>query len=131
MTGGNRSGDATITSLNLASTYPCKLKGKGIRWLLFMLAFVWRAFWIPAFAGMTGANIRDPLTSIRAWLGRVRVWERLGDAAGGRASLSESGFSGLRFARLALFAITGNPAKTIADGRLPVEYARRGILKIL
>ena len=29
------------------------MKGEGIRWLLFVLDFVWRAFWIPAFAGMT------------------------------------------------------------------------------
>jgi len=52
--GGNRSGGATIASLNLASTYPCKpLNGEGIRWLLFALDFAWRAIWIPAFAGMT------------------------------------------------------------------------------
>ena len=46
---------------------------------------------------------------------------------GDRASLSESGFSGLagfsgfHFARLAVFAITGNPAKTNADERLSVK----------
>ena len=32
------------------------MKGEGIRWLLFVLDFVWQAIWIPAFAGMTGAN---------------------------------------------------------------------------
>ena len=37
-----------------SKTYPCKpIKGEWIRWLLFVLDFVWRAFWIPAFAGMT------------------------------------------------------------------------------
>ena len=48
-----------------------------------------------------------------------------------RASLSESGFTGLavfsgfRFARLAIFAITENPAKTNADKRLPIKDARQ------
>ena len=29
------------------------MKGEGIRWLLFVLDFMWRTIWIPAFAGMT------------------------------------------------------------------------------
>ena len=53
------------------------------------------------------------------------------DASGNRASLSESGFTGLagfsgfHFAHLALFAITANPAKTNMNSRLPVKDARR------
>jgi len=49
------------------------------------------------------------------------------DMADDRASLSESGFSGLagfsgfRFAQLALLSITENPAKTNRDGRLSVK----------
>ena len=39
--------------------------------------------------------------------------------------MSESGFSGFHFARLALFAIIANPAKTNTNEILPVEYARR------
>ena len=38
-----------------------------------------------------------------------------------RAALSESGFSGFHFARIALFAITANPAKTNTNERLPVK----------
>ena len=48
-------------------------------------------------------------------------YKNLGDTAGDRASLSESGFSGFHFARLAFFAITGNPANTNTNKRLPVK----------
>ena len=47
--------------------------------------------------------------------------------AGERAYLSESGFSelagfsGFHFAQLAVFAITGNPAKTNVDERLRIK----------
>ena len=42
------------------------------------------------------------------------------------------GFSGFRFARLALFSITENPPKPSADKRPPVADALAGgILKIL
>ena len=56
--------------------------------------------------------------------------------SGSRASLSKSGFSGFsgfagfagfsgfHFARLAVFAITGNPVKTNTNERLPVKDAR-------
>ena len=37
------------------------------------------------------------------------------------AYLSEAGFSGFRFAQLAVFAITGDSAKTISDERLPIK----------
>jgi len=43
-----------------------------------------------------------------------------------------AGFSGFRFARLALFATAVNPAKRIVDERLVCEDAGAGgILKIL
>ena len=43
-----------------------------------------------------------------------------------------AGFSGFRFALIALFATAGNPAKRIVDERLICEDARAGgILKIL
>ena len=54
-------------------------------------------------------------------------YSNLADTAVDRASLSESGFSGLagfsgfHFARLAFFAITGNPANTNTNKRLPVK----------
>ena len=37
------------------------------------------------------------------------------------ASLSESGLAGLRFVRIAVFAITGDFAKTSLDERLPIK----------
>ena len=39
--------------------------------------------------------------------------------------MSESGFSRFHFARLALFAIIANPAKTNTNEILPVKDARR------
>ena len=55
------------------------------------------------------------------------MWHWRRREVGVSAVLSESGFTGLagftgfRFARLALFAVTGDFAKTNSDERLPLE----------
>ena len=85
--------------------------------------------WIPAFAGMTKIKTYSCKPIKGEGIYRSRFVPDFGALAwfANPASLSESGFSGLagfsgfHFAQRAVFAITGNPAKTNADENLPIK----------
>ena len=79
------------------------------------------SIWIPAFAGMTGGRDASDKSPFPLWEGARARASRAGRS---RAYLSEAGlagFSGFRFAQIAILAITGNPVKTNMDGRLPIK----------